>query len=99
MKKSITAIAIAGAALALAPSASASPLSYIQRLNNDGIYIYDTSSALATGYAICDALGSASPALVTYNLYTHTSYSDVPNVEVAAIWVSAAMDQLCLSGV
>jgi len=87
-------VAAVGAMLVASPDADASPTSYLQRLNDYGISVYDTGLALQTGYAICGALDNVSPARVTYNLYNITG-SDVPNYDVAAAWVAASIEELC----
>jgi hypothetical protein len=60
MKKLVAAAGI-GAALTIgslsgAGTASASPLSYLQSLNNHGLTVYNTAEAVSSGYQICNRL-------------------------------------------
>lgn len=87
--------ALSMAALSPAPQAHATPLSFIQALNDNGIVVYDTASALTTGYSICDALNEYNGAEIAEELYTGTSYTEVPTREVAAAWVVVSVHELC----
>jgi hypothetical protein len=76
--------------------AKASPeTNYLSDLTDAGIVIYDTSQAISTGYAICEAFNTVNGEVVAENLYTHTSYADIPNRAAAAAWVLAAGLNLC----
>lgn len=75
--------------------AHADPMGFIQTLNDRGVYVYDARLAVTNGYLICDALRTVSPAQVALNVYNNTSYSDVPNLDTAIVWVVTARQQLC----
>lgn len=84
-----------GAMLLACPDADASPLSYLQGLNNTGLEVYDAGAALATGYAVCVALETANGADVARELFLSTSWADMPNIETAAAVVVVSVEQLC----
>jgi len=75
--------------------AKADPLSFVQSLNDHGVYVYDVTLAVGNGYAMCDALRTTSPAQVAVNVYNQTTYSDVPNLRTAVVWVVSAAQELC----
>jgi hypothetical protein len=95
MKRIIT-IAVAAAAIALvpAPEAAADNLSFIQDLNNNGLYVYDTATALNTGWAICNTLDNYNGVYVVEAFYRVTGW-DVPDRATAWVWVESAAEQLC----
>jgi len=75
--------------------AQASPLSYVQVLNDRGIVVYDVSLTIANGYAICDRLSYETGADTAVWVFTNTSWADVPTIGVAAIFVITAAEELC----
>lgn len=86
---------LAGAILGT-PVAKASPeTGYLDGLNSIGLVIYDTSRALATGYAICEAFKTVNGEIVAENLFLNTSWTDVPNLATAQAWVVIAGAALC----
>lgn len=95
MKICIAAFTAAASIILTAPAAGASPLSYLQALNNHNIIVYDTAQALSTGWAICNALNHADGAEVAHWVFANTTWADVPTIQVAATWVIIAADELC----
>jgi hypothetical protein len=76
--------------------AKASPeTDYLQLLNQAGLVVYDTSMALNTGYAICDAFNTTRGDVVARNLFLHTTWTDVPDMATANAWVVIAGSTLC----
>lgn len=88
----LAAVAAIGAALFASPDADATPMSYLQSLNDRGLYVTDTSAALRTGLAICAALNVANGYEVAESVYLNT---DVATREQAAIMVVTAVEELC----
>jgi Protein of unknown function (DUF732) len=89
--------AIAASSLALAPTANADEMSFLQGLNNRGIYVYNAALAIASGYQICnhlDANGGDGVETVNWAYWT-SPYSYVPTRTVAYMWVQAAVGNLC----
>ena len=85
---------LAAAALGqCAPPANATPMSYLQALNNRGITVYDTTSMLTTGYAVCGTLDDHNGADVVRAVYLH--YSDVTSIDMAQRIVVSAVEELC----
>lgn len=98
MKRLLALMGLGGlvaAGIATAAPSDASPLSYLQSLNTHGIWVYDTAAALTTGYQICDALNYNTGDVVAYNVFSNTSWYDVPNVDTAATWVLVSVEELC----
>lgn len=83
---------IAGAALTVAGPAKATPMSYLQALNDHGITVTDTTDALTMGYVVCTALSQANGADVAAALYRNT---DIATPDMAAMVVVVAVEQLC----
>lgn len=92
------ALVAAGALLASAalghsaPPASATPMSYLQALNDNGITVTDTTKALTMGYAVCANLNRFNGADVARSLYLNT---DVATPAMATAIVVIAVEQLC----
>lgn len=86
---------LAAATLVLAPEAQANEMSYLQSLNNHGLAVYDTSAAIATGYAICNMLDYANGDVVAAYVFTHTSWSDIPTPAHAGTLVLVSVEELC----
>lgn len=75
---------LAAAALSqCAPPANATPMGYLQALNDRGITVTDTTQALTMGYAVCAALNSNTGDVV----------AESPEMAVAV--VVTAVEQLC----
>jgi hypothetical protein len=89
----MVASSIIGGAVGLSVPAKASPLSFVQSLNNHGIAVYDTSAALKAGYAICNALDAHNGVDVVEAVYQ--VFIDVPTRQVAYAWVEASVEELC----
>lgn len=87
---------LAGATLGLAaPDARATPLTFVQALNDAGIVVYDATSAISSGYRICDALNHGNGEQVAQQVFTHTTWADVPDLNTARVWVVTSVEQLC----
>lgn len=86
---------LAGTGIAYAGAARADSVTFLQSLNNNGITIYDASTAVANGWAICDQLNTANGLEVIDWVYVNTSWSDVPTRQTAAVWVFSAVNELC----
>lgn len=84
--------AVLAATMLGSPAADASPLSYLQALNAHGVAVSDTVQALTTGYAVCEALNTATGDVVATNLWL---YSDIPTIEMAVMWVVVSVEELC----
>lgn len=89
----MVASSIIGGAVGLSVPAKASPLSFVQSLNNHGIAVYDTSAALRTGYTICQALDSYNGADVARAVYL--TFVEVPTPQIANAWVESSVEELC----
>ena len=89
----IAATSIVGGAVGLSVPAKASPLSFVQSLNNHGIAVYDTATALRTGYAICGTLDTHNGADVAEAVYR--LFADVPTRQIAYAWVESSVEELC----
>jgi hypothetical protein len=74
--------------------AKADDLTFIQALNNHGIVIYDTATAVNWGHAICLALNKTTGDVVAGNFYRITN-GDIPDIGTAAMWVVVSVEQLC----
>lgn len=93
--KSTTAALFTAIAVANAPAAQASPeTDFLDGLNDHGIYVYDASTAVDTGWAICGALNNNNGAVVAEAFYRITGM-DVPDRATAAVWVVEAVAHLC----
>lgn len=86
---------VLGVILVSSPDANATPLTYLQSLNNRGIIIYDTVAALNTGFSICEALNYANGDEVATELFLRTSWADVPDMYTAYVVVVTAVEELC----
>lgn len=86
-----------GAAVVAGPTAAAnaSPLSYLQALNNIGLQVYDTQAAVTYGYAICSELDTATGDVVAARVFASTSWAEVSSIYVAGAMVVAAVENLC----
>lgn len=87
--------ALAGGGIAYAGNASADGLTFIQSLNNSGIYVYDAQTAVSNGWVICGQLGHANGTEVVEWVFVNTSWSEVPTRQTAAVWVVSAVNELC----
>jgi len=90
----LAAVSAIGSMLLASPDADASPLSFLQSLNNRGISVYDTSKALGTGLAICQTLETYNGADVAEAVY-QVGGDDVPTRDVAVLWLVTAVEELC----
>lgn len=95
MRLLAAAVGVAAAALPAALANASPETDYLSGLNGIGLVVYDTSAALATGYAICEAFNYTTGDVVAYNLYTTTSFTDVPDIQTAQEWVVVAGLTLC----
>lgn len=86
--------ALSGATAAKA-QANTPELEFLNDLNNGGLVVYDTAQALRTGHWICGQLDFRNGAAVANDIWTQTSWSDVPSPEYALVWVVAAAVDLC----
>lgn len=87
---------LAGTGIGWAARADASPeTDYLSALNAAGIVIYDTTAAVNTGYAICEAFNTTTGDVVARNLFAITSWADVPDMATAETWVVIAGMSLC----
>lgn len=68
---------------------------FLDTLTDSGIEVYDASQAVATGWAICKAFEVANGRVVAEFIYGNTTYSDVPDMATAELWVIAAAYNLC----
>lgn len=94
MIRAAVAIAVTTAAgLLAAPTAQASPLSFLQSLNNRGITVYNTAAMLQTGLAVCAALNVGDGNDVSRQVYLN--YADVTSMLQAQIIVLSAVEELC----
>jgi hypothetical protein len=85
---------LVGVGVGWAVDAKADALSFIQSLNNHGMSVYDTTTALTWGAAICEALNTTNGADVVANFYRVTN-SDIPDMYTAGVWVTVAVEELC----
>lgn len=93
--KTLAAVAVGvSAALGLATPAQATPLSYIQALNDHGLQVYNADLALQWGAAICSALNTTNGEMVAVNFYNNTNW-DVPDMFTAKTIVMLAAENLC----
>lgn len=83
------------AGIAVATPADATPMSYLQSLNNHGLSVYDTAAAVRTGYTICSLLDNNTGDVVAWQVFANTSWADVPDVDTAATMVLVAVEELC----
>lgn len=89
-------IVLTATGIGWAADAHASPeTDYLDALNSAGIVVYDTSAAITTGYAICEAFNTVTGDVVARNLFTITSWADVPDMATAEAWVVIAGMTLC----
>lgn len=86
-----------GAAVVSGPVAvaNATPMSYLQALNEIGLQVYDTQAAVTYGYAICSELNTAPGDVVATRIFATTSWAAVPNIYVAGAMMVAAVENLC----
>ncbi|MEV5360607.1 DUF732 domain-containing protein [Micrococcus luteus] len=76
-----------------AQPAQATPLSYLQALNNRGLTVYDTQAMMTTGLAVCAALNTADGNQVARAVYAN--YTDVSTLFQAQMIVLSAVEELC----
>lgn len=96
MRRTLGVIGVAATLLGVtAAPAQATPLGYLQALNRIGLVVYDANQAVRYGEAICNELNYATGDVVAADVYTSTTWADVPNVAVAAAMVFAAVENLC----
>lgn len=87
---------LAASGLLWAGDANATPeTDYLTDLTDAGLIVYDTTAALSTGYAVCQAFNTTTGDIVAENLYRNTTWADVPNKQTAAAIVVAAGMNLC----
>lgn len=83
---------LGGVTLSQCAPAHATPMSYLQSLNDHGITVTDTTDALTMGYVVCAALDQANGRDVAAALYRNT---DIATPAMAATVVVIAVEQLC----
>lgn len=91
--KSVLAALLAAIGFAAAPTASASPLTYLDSLTDHGLVISDTTAAIRTGFLVCQALETNRGDVVAQSLYENAT--DITTFEEAAIIVVTAVEELC----
>lgn len=75
--------------------ADASPeTDFLDGLTDHGMTVYDASTAVGWGWAICGALDSTTGDVVAENFYQITN-GDIPDRYTAGVWVIEAVVHLC----
>lgn len=72
--------------------AHADAMTFLQALNNAGIWVYDATTAVKTGALICTELNTKTGDVVAAELYQNP---EIYTFEQAATWVVAAVENLC----
>jgi hypothetical protein len=70
-------------------------MAFLDTLTDSGIQVYDASRAIDVGWGICSAFEVANGQDVAEFIYGNTTYSDVPDLATAQLWVVAAAWNLC----
>jgi hypothetical protein len=91
------AAAIAATGAGNASADTGSEMAFIQLLNARGISVYNANQAVQTGYTLCGRMQAVGGNAAAYEMFAHTSWSDVPNIYTAQVWTNAAANTLCPS--
>jgi hypothetical protein len=76
--------------------AKATPESdFLQVLLNGGVTVYNVGAAVNRGYSICSALNSVNGEDLAAAIYKVGSADEIPTIDVARLWVMAAVIGLC----
>ena len=103
MRNKIVASAILAATIAIgslfgAGTASAytgNEVAFLNAMESGGSYIYDADMLVQSGYDICNQFNYRDGNQIAVDVFSRSSWADIPNLHEAQRWVNTAANTLC----